>query len=70
MLLAWSGCSAKNKTTECVNPLTYTDIPDNDWIRVGNDYYMVSTTMYFCPGMCFVQKSIWIIDFCLATMHL
>ena len=50
MLLAWSGCSAKNKTTECVNPLTYTDIPDNDWIRVGSDYYMVSTTMYFCPG--------------------
>ena len=50
MLLAWSGCSAKDKTTECINPLTYTDIPDNDWIRVGDDYYMVSTTMYFCPG--------------------
>ena len=32
------------------NPLTYTDIPDNDAIRVGEDYYMVSTTMYFCPG--------------------
>ena len=50
LILAWSGCSAKDRTTECVNPLTYTDIPDNDWIRVGNDYYMVSTTMYFCPG--------------------
>ena len=35
--------------THCVNPLTYTDIPDNDVIRVGDDYYMVSTTMYFCP---------------------
>lgn len=33
-----------------VNPLTYTDIPDNDVIRVGEDYYMVSTTMFFCPG--------------------
>ena len=44
-------CTAKSKTTICVNPLTYTDIPDNDWIRVGNDYYMVSTTMYFCPGV-------------------
>lgn len=32
------------------NPLTYTDIPDNDVIRVGEDYYMVSTTMYYCPG--------------------
>lgn len=45
-----TGCDAKGKVTECVNPLTYTDIPDSDWIRVGNDYYMVSTTMYFCPG--------------------
>lgn len=38
------------QTTQCVNPLTYTDIPDNDVIRVGDDYYMVSTTMFFCPG--------------------
>mgnify|MGYP004450848443 CR=1 FL=1 len=37
-------------TTKMVNPLTYTDIPDNDVIRVGDDYYMVSTTMFFCPG--------------------
>lgn len=36
--------------TECINPLTYTDIPDNDVLRVGDDYYMVSTTMYYCPG--------------------
>lgn len=45
-----TSCNAKSKKTDCVNPLTYTDIPDNDWIRVGEDYYMVSTTMYFCPG--------------------
>ena len=32
------------------NPLTYSDIPDNDVIRVGDSYYMVSTTMFFCPG--------------------
>ena len=44
-------CSNGSKTfTEAVNPLTYTDIPDNDLIRVGDVYYMVSTTMYFCPG--------------------
>src|SRR5574344_675441 len=46
----FTDCMAKEKTTECINPLTYTDIPDADWIRVGDDYYMVSTTMYFCPG--------------------
>lgn len=43
-------CCCAPRTTLCVNPLTYTDIPDNDVIRVGEDYYMVSTTMYFCPG--------------------
>lgn len=37
-------------TTHMVNPLTYTDIPDNDVIRVGDDFYMVSTTMFLCPG--------------------
>jgi len=37
-------------TTKMVNPLTYTDIPDNDVIRVGDDFYMISTTMFFCPG--------------------
>ncbi|MCR4824014.1 MAG: glycoside hydrolase 43 family protein [Bacteroidales bacterium] len=42
--------------TQCVNPLTYTDIPDNDVIRVGEDYYMVSTTMYFCPGAPVMQS--------------
>lgn len=47
-LLMLSGCG--ERVTHCVNPLTYTDIPDNDVIRVGDDYYMVSTTMYFCPG--------------------
>ncbi len=46
--VAAAACS--RPVTTCVNPLTWTDIPDNDVIRVGEDYYMVSTTMYFCPG--------------------
>ena len=45
-----AGCTSDPQTQEAVNPLTYTDIPDPDIIRVGEDYYMVSTTMYFCPG--------------------
>ena len=32
------------------------DYPDPDVIRVGNTYYMVSTTMYFMPG-CEILKS-------------
>jgi len=49
-----AGCA--RPTTLCVNPLTYTDIPDNDVIRVGEDYYMVSTTMYYCPGAPIMQS--------------
>ena len=49
-LLLLVACAPKHGTTLCVNPLTGTDIPDNDVIRVGDTYYMVSTTMYFCPG--------------------
>src|SRR5574344_2397433 len=52
----FTDCMAKEKTTECINPLTYTDIPDADWIRVGEDYSMVSTTMYFCPGAPIMQS--------------
>ena len=49
-LLLFASCKSTPESTIAINPLTYTDIPDNDVIRVGNDYYMVSTTMYFCPG--------------------
>lgn len=33
-----------------VNPVIYSDMPDPDVIRVGNTFYMVSTTMHFMPG--------------------
>ncbi|MBO4484238.1 MAG: family 43 glycosylhydrolase [Lachnospiraceae bacterium] len=33
-----------------MNPITKTDYPDPDVIRVGDTFYMVSTTMYFFPG--------------------
>ena len=38
------------------NPITRTDYPDPDVIRVGDTYYMVSTTMYFMPG-CEILRS-------------
>lgn len=38
------------------NPLTRLDYPDADVIRVGDTYYMVSTTMYFMPG-CEILRS-------------
>lgn len=32
------------------NPLFWTDMPDPDIIRVGTDFYMVSTTMFYMPA--------------------
>lgn len=32
------------------NPVIWADVPDPDVIRVGEDFYMVSTTMHLMPG--------------------
>ena len=39
-----------------VNPILKMDYPDPDVIRVGDTYYMVSTTMHFMPG-CVILRS-------------
>lgn len=36
--------------TTFTNPLIYADVPDVDVIRVGSDYFMVSTTAHMSPG--------------------
>lgn len=57
-----AGCRKKkpaNGTGDGVtvsNPMIWSDAADPDVIRVGNDYYMVSTTMHLSPG-CPVLKS-------------
>ena len=33
------------------NPIIYADVPDMSMVRVGNTYYMSSTTMHFSPGL-------------------
>jgi beta-xylosidase len=33
------------------NPILWADVPDPAVIRVGNIYYMSSTTMHMCPGL-------------------
>lgn len=33
------------------NPFIWSDVPDDDIIRVGDTYYMVHTTMFFAPGV-------------------
>lgn len=39
-----------------INPITRLDYPDPDVIRVGDTYYLVSTTMHFMPG-CEILRS-------------
>lgn len=38
------------------NPMLWADVPDPDVIRVGDDFYMVSTTMHLMPG-CPIMRS-------------
>jgi beta-xylosidase len=33
------------------NPIIFADVPDMAMIRVGDIYYMASTTMHMCPGV-------------------
>ena len=33
------------------NPIIFADVPDMSMIRVGDSYYMASTTMHMCPGV-------------------
>ncbi len=42
--------TADNGAGKFVNPILNGDFPDPDVIRVGDTYYMVSTTMYTFPG--------------------
>ena len=46
------GHSALTASAETVvhNPIIWADVPDDDILRVGDTYYMVSTTMFFSPG--------------------
>nr|WP_294945400.1 glycoside hydrolase 43 family protein [uncultured Mucilaginibacter sp.] len=36
---------------KAVNPIIYADVPDLSMIRVGDTYYMSSTTMHMSPGV-------------------
>ena len=42
--------SSDNGNGTFTNPVLWADVPDPDVIRVGDDYYMVSTTMHLMPG--------------------
>lgn len=47
LLCTFALCSSGSSI---VNPMLWADVPDPDVIRVGDYYYMVSTTMHLMPG--------------------
>src|SRR3984957_17548665 len=47
LFLAISGSVAQ----KAHNPIMYADVPDMSIIRVGDTYYMSSTTMHMSPGV-------------------
>lgn len=50
LFFAGTGCS-RTVEVSTPNPVIYGDVPDPDIIRVGDDYYMTSTTMHLLPGV-------------------
>ena len=53
-VLGVTGVTADNfetlNTEKIENPMLWADVPDPDVIRVGDTFYMVSTTMHLMPG--------------------
>ena len=56
LLLSLTGgmtsCALKKETAASTfkNPVLWADVPDPDVIRVGDDFYLMSTTMHLMPG--------------------
>lgn len=48
LLLLLINCDVK---AQAHNPIIFADVPDMSMIRVGNTYYMSSTTMHMSPGL-------------------
>lgn len=51
LMLCLAGLASPSKAQSAQNPIIYADVPDLSIIRVGNNYYMSSTTMHMNPGV-------------------
>ena len=58
-LFAFAGTAstASAEPAKMYNPVLWADVPDPDVIRVGDDYYMVSTTMHLTRATSSIGKS-------------
>ena len=59
LLALFSGfcCCQDNNSGPAHNPVIHADVPDMSIIRVGNSYYMSSTTMHMSPGVPIMKSS-------------
>jgi len=48
LLIAYTANAQSNKAE---NPIIFADVPDASMVRVGDTYYMSSTTMHMSPGL-------------------
>lgn len=51
IILCFSMALATISFSQAVNPVIHADVPDLSMIRVGDTYYMSSTTMHMSPGL-------------------
>lgn len=51
MTLFWLGTIVAQENFKAKNPIIYGDVPDMSMVRVGDTYYMSSTTMHMSPGV-------------------
>lgn len=49
--------NSQNRVTPAQNPVIFADVPDMSMIRVGDAYYMTSTTMHLSPGVPIMKSS-------------
>lgn len=51
LALAVCSCSSTPRAGRAQNPIIHADVPDMSMVRVGDTYYMSSTTMHMNPGV-------------------
>ncbi len=72
LIVSCSGLGKLFAQTMATNPFIWADVPDPCVLRVGNNYYMSSTTMHMAPGIPIMKSTDlvnWqIVNYCYATL--
>lgn len=56
---AFGRMTNETEDTKPTNPVIWADVPDMAMVRVGDTYYMGSTTMHMSPGLPIMKSKIW-----------